>query len=498
MKTKNFYLMCVTLAMLLSSRVQAQAPQKFNYQAVARNASGVVIVNQTIGVEFGIINIDGANTNMVYVEQNTASTNNLGLFTLEVGGGFPTVGTFSAIDWSKNTKLLSVNIDPTGGTNYSITGSSQLLSVPYALYAENTKDVNAWNRNGNAGTNPANNFIGTVDAQSLAFKVNNKKSGIIDVNNTAFGYSALAANSGISNVAIGSNALEHNTAYDNTAVGAGALYHNTSGYENTAIGSLALDYNQTGSKNVANGKWSMIFNTIGGDNVAVGHSSLYHNTTGSSNVAEGTNALYTLNGGNNSVALGYYADVSSVALSNAVVIGGQAVVNSNDKVRIGNSVVSVIEGQVAYSYPSDARFKFNVNDKAVKGLDFITKLRPVNYQFDTKKFDEHLMQNMPDSIKAQRAQGLDYETSKQVVHTGFLAQEVEAAAKESGYVFDGVHAPQTKEDNYSVAYSQFVVPLVKAVQEQQAMIDELKKSNQALEKSNSELKALIQQWMEKK
>jgi len=140
-------------------------------------------------------------------------------------------------------------------------------------------------------------------------------------------------------------------------------------------------------------------------------------------------------------------------------------VNASNKVRIGNTYATiVIEGQTAWTYPSDGRFKNNVTEN-VKGLEFIKKLRPVNYNFDTKKFDLFLMQNMPDSIKAARTQGIDYTTSENIIHTGFIAQEVEQAAKDCGYTFDGVHAPADGNDNYGVAYSQFVVPLVKAVQE---------------------------------
>ena len=96
--------------------------------------------------------------------------------------------------------------------------------------------------------------------------------------------------------------------------------------------------------------------------------------------------------------IGYNADVSGVALTNATALGNGATVNASNKVRIGNAAVSVIEGQVAWSYPSDGRFKLNVTEE-VKGLDFIKLLRPVVYNFDTRKYTEFLTQNMPDSCK---------------------------------------------------------------------------------------------------
>jgi predicted RNase H-like nuclease (RuvC/YqgF family) len=80
---------------------------------------------------------------------------------------------------------------------------------------------------------------------------------------------------------------------------------------------------------------------------------------------------------------------------------------------------------------------------------------------------------------------MDYGPSSQVIHTGFIAQEVEKAAKETGFAFDGVNVPENEDQNYSVAYSQFVVPLVKAVQEQQRQIEDLKAENKELEAKNA-------------
>ncbi|MDZ4822745.1 MAG: tail fiber domain-containing protein, partial [Flavobacteriales bacterium] len=140
-------------------------------------------------------------------------------------------------------------------------------------------------------------------------------------------------------------------------------------------------------------------------------------------------------------------------------------------------------GQVAYSFPSDGRFKNNITESDVKGLEFIKLLRPVEYNFDTKKFEEFLTKNMPDSTKARHFEDTDFSASTAIRQSGFVAQEVEQAMEESGYNFNGVHAPADENDNYSVAYSLFVVPLVKGMQEQQMMIEELKL---ALEQSQNE------------
>lgn len=114
-----------------------QAPQAFNYQAVARQASGSPITNGNIGVKLSVL--DGSATGAVeYSETHAATTNNMGLFNLAIGQGTAVVGAFANVNWGSSAKYLKVEIDPAGGANYTLTGTSPLLSVPYALYAEKT------------------------------------------------------------------------------------------------------------------------------------------------------------------------------------------------------------------------------------------------------------------------------------------------------------------------------------------------------------------------
>ena len=121
-------------------------------------------------------------------------------------------------------------------------------------------------------------------------------------------------------------------------------------------------------------------------------------------------------------------------------------------------------------------------DNDVSGLDFINRLRPVNYNFDTRKYEEFLTKNMPEDVRKNYLDQ-DFSKSTNIRQTGFIAQEVEKAAKEAHYDFSsGLHVPENENENYSVSYSQFVVPLVKAVQEQQKMIELLKKQNEELMK----------------
>ncbi len=157
---------------------------------------------------------------------------------------------------------------------------------------------------------------------------------------------------------------------------------------------------------------------------------------------------------------------------NATALGAGAVVDASNKVRIGNSAVTVIEGQVPFTTPSDGRYKFNVRED-VKGLDFILQLRPVTYQFDVKRFDEQ-MNHQANATGATENYALQaaYTEASQIRRSGFIAQEVEKAANATGYDFSGIIKPKTEQDHYSLSYDAFVVPLVKAVQDQQAIIDE--------------------------
>jgi hypothetical protein len=163
-----------------------------------------------------------------------------------------------------------------------------------------------WLLTGNAGTNPATNFIGTTDAQPLIFKVNNQKAGYLGTTtNTAFGYQTLNATSGLYNTASGFQALYANTTgHDNTANGFWSLVLNTTGYYNTAIGGYSLYANSDGIGNTANGISALRFNTHGNDNTALGANTLFNNTTGYSNVAVGTNSLFNNTSGSNLVAVG--------------------------------------------------------------------------------------------------------------------------------------------------------------------------------------------------
>lgn len=131
---KKIYLLLSLLIICVSS-LFAQAPEKFTYQAVVRNASNQLVINTQVGVRVNILH--GSPTgNAVYSESHVTSSNANGLITVNIGGGSVLHGSFEGIDWSDGPYFLKTDIDPNGGNDYSITSTQQLLSVPYALYAK--------------------------------------------------------------------------------------------------------------------------------------------------------------------------------------------------------------------------------------------------------------------------------------------------------------------------------------------------------------------------
>jgi trimeric autotransporter adhesin len=120
--------------LLLATTLCAQAPQRLSYQAVVRNTADALVTNAAVGMRISILQ-GSANGPAVYVETHSGTTNDNGLLTLEVGGGTVVSGNFGTINWGANSYWMRTEADPDGGTSYTISGTSQLLSVPYALHA---------------------------------------------------------------------------------------------------------------------------------------------------------------------------------------------------------------------------------------------------------------------------------------------------------------------------------------------------------------------------
>lgn len=298
--------------------------------------------------------------------------------------------------------------------------------------------------------------------------------------NTAAGFRALQANTtGSYNTAYGVDALVANTTgYNNTAVGIDALSNNLTGFSNTATGLNSIFRNTSGYNNTANGKEALFNNTTGFNNTAVGTQALIDNTTGSRNTAVGDSAGAQFNSTYSSF-IGYKTSVTITGLTNVTVLGHRASATASNQVRIGNTSVTSIGGKVGWSTLSDGRFKDDIKND-VPGLDLINKLTPVTYVVNQKK----LQAALKSSNEPVNSNGLKRQT-------GFIAQEVEKVAKELNYEFSAVDAPQNENDLYGLRYAEFVVPLVKAVQQLDSANKEKEERLAKLEEEIIELKELI-------
>lgn len=430
------------------------------YRAMEKNTSGGA--NVAIGSDALELNTTGLGN--IAIGGTALAANTTGVYNVVVG--------VTAMGANK-TGQFNVAVG-TGALGANTTGTRNIAVGTYALI---------------------NNKTGS---ELTALGVEAMQNNTTGLRNVAVGYRALLANTtasdntgvgfqtlqnttrGSRNTAVGYEAMFWNTlGASNVAVGSRALWRNTTGFSSVAIGDSALFSNLGGTNNTAVGELSMQKLTGGNFNVAYGAWSLKNSTTASNNTGVGYTALATNSVGSNNTALGYGADVTVGNLTNATAIGYNAKVNASNKVRIGNASVTRIEGQVAFTTPSDGRYKFNVRED-VAGLNFVMRLRPVTYQFDVKRFD-----GLNDNISFA-----SYDKAQAMRRTGFIAQEVEAAANASGYDFNGVNKPDGADEYYTLSYESFVVPLVKAVQEQQQII-----TKQQAE--IDELKTLVKELLEK-
>src|SRR5690554_4786031 len=135
---KKIITVCAVL--LMTASVFAQAPEKMSYQAVVRDGSNALVSSTAVGMQISILQGSASGT-AVYVETQTPTSNANGLVSLEIGAGTVVSGDFTTIDWANGPYFIKTETDPTGGTSYTITGTSQLLSVPYALHAKTAETV---------------------------------------------------------------------------------------------------------------------------------------------------------------------------------------------------------------------------------------------------------------------------------------------------------------------------------------------------------------------
>ncbi|WP_198265380.1 tail fiber domain-containing protein [sulfur-oxidizing endosymbiont of Gigantopelta aegis] len=341
----------------------------------------------------------------------------------------------------KNTSGSNNMAQGTQALTNNTVGSNNIAKGYQALYSNTRASNNIANGNKSLyyNTQGQNNiangnkalFSNTTGNDNIATGYQALISNAIGRNNIAMGYQALLSNTtGQGNIAMGNNALFLNTtAYNNIAIGHAVLSDNTTGVNNTAVGSSALLLNTTGYNNTALGDIALIANKTGYYNTAVGYDALNINAFGYINTALGVSAGPTSDNLKNTTALGYDAKVEV-----------------SDKVRIGNTNVSIIEGQVAFSASSDRRLKEDITTTTL-GVDFINDLNPVQY---------HRINNENTDIEM-----------------GIIAQELAKVLKKHQMTELGM-INQVGDGYMSVRYNDLFAPLIKSVQELSAENTRLK------------------------
>ena len=283
--------------------------------------------------------------------------------------------------------------------------------------------------------------------------------------NTVLGISALANNTiGDSNTGLGYFALKNNTTgISNTATGSNALASNTTGFYNTAHGFEALLANTIGNQNNANGSKALLSNISGNGNTGLGCNVMLNNTTGNYNTAVGYNSLQMNSTGSFNTSIG----ANTIFLnnpSNSIAIGANTTISTSNTVQVGDANITTAIVQVAWTITSDKRWKSNIKTSDL-GLDFITKLNPVSY-----------VRNNDESKK---------------IEYGFIAQELEETLLKIGITTAGILS-KNNEGMYQVRYNDFIAPMVKAIQEQQILIEEQQTINENQQKQIEDLKVVVE------
>jgi hypothetical protein len=447
---------------------------------------------------------------LISVFTNLASAQNIGIGTtspkakLHIKGGADTSQlVIDANAVQSNSKPL-VRLRTAAGVDLLHIHSDNVVNTFVGLDAGKLNSISG------GGNGLANTFIGSRSG------ANNSNGFSL----TAVGKDALFSNTtGGENTAVGSISLYYNTiGYNNTAIGRGGLYQNADGDNNTAAGFKALFSNTYGTGNTAIGSQALVSASVGSFNTATGYQALLNSTGGINNTATGTFALSgNVNGSQltcigtasdidlpttlNSTAIGAFAHVSG---NNSTAVGVDAYVNGSNIALLGSTSTQFCGGYANWTnYVSDGRLKTAV-DEEVKGLDFIMRLRPVTYHIDVRgiykrwgfsPYGERNRKGMEvykasNTMKAEVDKAI---SEKEAIRmSGFIAQEVETAAQQSGYDFDGVKKPVNDKDNYGLSYATFVVPLVKAVQELSNINSEKDKKIAELELRLQRLENLLQ------
>ena len=456
------------------------------FQSLYANTTGYS--NTAIGDNVMRFNIDGfrntaIGTHSLYKNttgQNNVSNGGYSLANNTTGSNSSAFG-YKALYNSTGSNNTGIGYQAgdliTTGTNNVIIGKDADPSVNSATnqIVIGYNAVGAGNNTVQLGNTAVTNVktSGTITAGAITIPNTDGTNGQILQTNGS-GALSWATSSGVSSddiipqyrVTLGSNAGSNTTGGYSVSIGRNAN-QNWAGSYNTAVGSFALSGPITsGSYNQAFGAWALENRESGSYATAVGAWALGDLTTGSFNTAIGNFAGQYITTGTQNTFLGYGTGASSITGSNQTVIGYNVTGTGNNSVSLGNTSVSSIKGQVAFSTYSDKRIKKNIINNEL-GLAFINKLRTVKYNLKNPA-------DYPEAILEERFKTGDESrpTDNSKVQDGLIAQEVKAVLDELGVEWSG-WSKNDSNGKQSIQYGALTVPLIKAIQEQQAQIEAL-------------------------
>lgn len=440
---KNILLILTTL--LISSTIFAQAPNEMSYQTVIRNSSNALVTSQGVGIQISIL--QGSSTgSAVYVERHFPNTNANGLASFEIGTGNVMSGTFASINWGTGTYFIKTETDPNGGSNYTITGTSQLLSVPYALHSKTADaltgggSVSNWTTSGTniSSSNTGNVGVGALPNSKLHV---NGSTTVPALRAQIGGQTKLLVNTN-GGVSVGANSVAPTDGlYVNGDVGIGIAAPTSKLHVNggALIGNtyelpLGSPWNITNSQVILGGAHNVSFNG-------------------------GTKVKLLISSYDNDGATIYPIFVEDENGNNDFWIRGRASASASPELFHGGTAYK--PGGGSWTAWSDARLKNQVAPYK-DGLSSILAINPVTFHYN---------------------EILGVSTTKE--HVGVIAQELKEVAPYMVGTFK-----QDEAEYFDVNNSAMTYMLVNAVKEQQAQIETLNKQLEAL---TAKLNLLLEQ-----
>lgn len=412
-----------------------------SYQAVIWDASNSLAVNQNVGVQVSVLQGSPSGT-PVYVETHSATTNANGLVSLEVGAGNPVTGSFSSIDWSTGSYYLKTETDPTGGTNYSITGTTQLLSVPYALYAE-TSGSGGGSGGGldlNCGTSFNNNHVIRGTGSS-----NWECTDHMVITSTG---------------RVGINATSPSSSYDLT-IGSGGFLVDGSSSSSAIAGRLGIGTTSPSSS----------FDlTVGSSGFTVTSSTSTSSIAGNLRIGSSSTASSTYDlqvDGQTYLGSGLRVGTTSSPSSNGIIAAGE--IRSNNAFNLASSTTGTgtnvirTSGGLLRPQSSTIRVKENVNTLSFD-KEKLMALRPVTYNLKPALGGDFEVGLIAEEVEKHLPQLVVYGPARQWVgDTGIAATD-----EEGNEILDW-----NKMEPYSVYYDRLAVYLLEVIKDQEARIKKL-------------------------